>query len=339
MTEQRDPLRPASSRDLVESDLDSAPDPDLEVLSGSEFTRPLPHIGEGDPGAAPVATTAGALDRRRRLDTSSEWFWPCVTAVGVAFVILVNWLANAVPFNGQTTGEVITKDPTLFQPAGWAFTIWGLIYALLAVFVVYFVLPMGRRNPFAQRIAPWLAIANVANIAWLLVWHFEFFPLSMALILILLGSLAVIYTLLHWRRKGEREATNAERYALWPLASIYLGWITVASMANAVLLMDRRGWNGPFSLEWWSVIFLLVAIVASAFFGFLRRDAAYPLVIAWAAAAIAVEVWDRSTLVGIVAIITAVAAGVLAIVGFLMAFDRRAMMGMYSTKKGQDAPV
>ena len=78
------------------------------------------------------------------LHRRGAWLWPVVNLLGWVAVVAVNGLANAIPCNGQTTGEVINKDPIEFQPDGWIFTIWGPIYALLGGFVVYGLLPTGR---------------------------------------------------------------------------------------------------------------------------------------------------------------------------------------------------
>src|SRR5690606_31361416 len=87
------------------------PDPD-------ELVTPV------EPGAAP----------RRRINTSSEWYWPVVNLLGLAAVVAINILANLAKLNGQTTGDVLSGDPVYFQPAGWSFSIWSVIYILLAVF-------------------------------------------------------------------------------------------------------------------------------------------------------------------------------------------------------------
>jgi benzodiazapine receptor len=319
MTDDRDTqnlaTRAEPARDLAASDIDTTYDPDA--------TRPIAVMGE----------PSSPLDRPRRINTESEWFWPIVNLIGLAAVILINWLANQLEFNGQSTGDVVNKDPVWFQPAGWAFSIWSVIYALLIAFVIYGLLPAGRRNPWVQRISPLFLLSNIANITWLLLWHQEWFPASMVTILVLLASLAGIYTILHWRRTDEREALKGERYVVWPAFSIYLGWIVVASMSNFSVLLDREGWSGgPFSQRWWAVILLVLAGVISAFFAFIRREAWIPMVIAFAALAIAVKQWDRSTLVSVTALVVGVLAAVLAIAGVMMAFDRRAMLGAYSHK-------
>ena len=332
MTEDRelrladDPAdRPEPAADLADADLDAVYDPDA--------TRPIQRRTTEDSIEAqehPVAT------RSRRVNPGSEWFWPVVNLIGIGIVILVNWLANAFPFNGQSTGDVLDASPVWFQPAEWAFLIWGLIFLLLLAFAIFGLLPAGRRNPWLRRISPFFLIANIANAIWLFFWHWEQFGATLVTMAILLLSLVAIYTILHWRRKDEREAHGGERLFVWPVFSIYLGWISVAALANLAVYLDRDGWDGgPFSLRMWSVFMLIAGGIVCAFMAFVRRDGLYPLVFAFASVAIAVEQWDRSRLVSTVAIVIAVIEAILVVVAILMAFDRRAMTGIYSRRRNE----
>ncbi|MGI8486821.1 MAG: hypothetical protein ACR2OU_21495, partial [Thermomicrobiales bacterium] len=114
----------------------------MDNLSGNE-----PDLGRDTVPVTPIdAVPVSARGRRVWFERGSSWYWPLVSLISLLAVIGVNFLANWIPFNHQTTGEVITKDPIYFQPAGWAFLIWGLIYALLLVYVGYGLLPGGRRS-------------------------------------------------------------------------------------------------------------------------------------------------------------------------------------------------
>ena len=116
-----------------------------------------------------------------------------VTIIGVVATILVNALANALPINGQQTGEVSDQFPVYFVPAGYVFSIWGLIYLGLIAFAIFQALPSQRENSRLRSIGGLFAVASLANIAWIFAWHYERFPLSMLFMLILLGSLIGIY--------------------------------------------------------------------------------------------------------------------------------------------------
>ena len=252
------------------------------------------------------------------------WTWPAISLVGVVVVVLLNWLANWLPFNDRTTGEISRLNPVPFQPAGWAFAIWSVIYALLFAFVIYSLLPVGRRSRRVQAIAPLFLIANIANVAWLFAWHWERFTLSLIAIVILLGSLAAIYGMLRTADVSHGRTAPLQRFLVRGTFSIYLGWITIATLANVEVWMKNGGWNGgPFGLRGWTVIFLLGGIIVAAAFAFLARDAAYPLVFAWGYLAIASEQWGSSSLVSILSGILALGAVVLTVMAALLAYDAR----------------
>lgn len=288
--------------------------------------RPASMIPQGprqdelrNPPSADVSSTI----RSRRINTRSDWFWPTVNLAGLVLVVGVNVLANVIPFNGQTTAEVITGDPVYFQPADWTFTIWGLIYLLLFGFVGYTLLPAGRRNRRVRAVAPAFLIANIANALWLVLWHYEQWSASVIVMAILGIALIVIYAGLR-RRDPSDPFTAVERFMVWTPFSIYLGWITVAFIANVTVAMDRTNselWSiGP---RWWAVLMLGMVLLVTTAMTFVRHDPAYALVITWSTLGIAVEQWDRSRLVSFAAILSLLIAAALTVVASLMAYERR----------------
>jgi len=244
----------------------------------------------------------------------SPWFWPALNGFGLIAVITVNALANILPLNGIPTGDIVNRDPVLFQPAGWAFSIWGVIYLWLAAFVVYGLTPAGRANPRLQRISPLFLFTCAANTVWLFLWHWQRFPASLLVMFALLLGLIGIYGGL--RRDGVTPSTR-EWLLLWLPFSVYLGWVSVATLANTSVLLDRVGWDGGgVSLEVWTALMLVAALALAAVFGLRQADFAYPAVVAWAAAAIAA----RQTGVELVApsaVVVAVAAAAFALVALV----------------------
>jgi hypothetical protein len=213
--------------------------------------------------------------------------WPLINLAAYLATVFVNWLANALPLNGVSSGDVVNRDPVYFQPANWAFGIWGLIYVLLGAFVVYGLLPWGRRNDRLQRISPLFTLTCAANIVWLFLWHWELLPLSMVAMVVLLLALLGIYQLL---RSGGREPSRAERLLLRLPFSVYLGWISVATIANAAVTLDRAGWDGwGLSPVTWAIIMVGVGALLAAAVGIGRADAAYAAVFAWAYFALALR--------------------------------------------------
>jgi benzodiazapine receptor len=164
--------------------------------------------------------------------------WPVGNLIALLVTVAVNGLANVLPFNGITTGDVINRDPVAFLPANWVFSIWGLIYLALMAFVVYsFVLARREAAPLG-RISALFILSCAANCLWLISWHWGRFPLSMLLMLVLLGALIAIYVTLD---RAMSRTMLADRLCLVVPFSIYLGWICVATIANAAVTLHRAG--------------------------------------------------------------------------------------------------
>lgn len=210
-----------------------------------------------------------------------------LVTVATIVLLVVNYLANALPFGGRTTGEVSDGFDVYFVPAGYVFSIWGLIYLGLIAYTVYQALPAQREAPSLQRIGYLYVASCAANILWLLMWHNLQIPLTVVLMLILLGLLIAIYLSLGI---GRVRVPPARRLAVHIPFSIYLGWITVATIANVTDLLYDLGWNGGgIGPQVWAAIMLGAAAAITVAVSLTRRDVAYPGVIVWAAIGIAVK--------------------------------------------------
>lgn len=298
-------------------------------------TPASPEPGEARDGVAagpPLAASAAGMEPAPPAASSGEdtsWTWPLANLIGLVIVVLASYAANYFELNGNSTGDVVNQDPVRFQPAGWVFSIWGLIYLLLFVFVIYGLLPAGRKNPRLQRISPLFLVANIANVAWIIFWHYEQFAASLGAITVLLCSLVGIYLGVRVRnplRRGEEPAPNPgwiERLALRIPFSIYLGWIWVATFANLMVWLDRSGRDGGvFSQSWWAIILMAIASLAALVFAATARDALIGIVMAVAFAGIAHHNWGESTMVSVAAIVFTVIAAGIAGLAFVLAFDR-----------------
>jgi hypothetical protein len=201
--------------------------------------------------------------------------------------LIVNGLANALPLNGLTTGEISDSFQVYFVPAGYVFSIWGLIYIGLIAFTVYQALPSERDNPRLVRIGGWVILANLANAAWIFLWHYLLFPMTLVAMLVLLAALVMIYLALKETRSA---ASPRERWLVQLPFSIYLGWITVAAIANVSSLLDFLNWNrfGISDAAWMGIILVVVAALAWAM-SLREHDAAYLAVLLWALAGIGVK--------------------------------------------------
>lgn len=211
--------------------------------------------------------------------------WAYANIVAVIATIALNGLANALPLNGQTTGAISDRFQVYFVPAGYVFSIWGLIYLALIAFAIYQALPAQGENARLRRVGSLFVVSCLANVAWLFLWHYEQFALTVAAMLVLLASLIAIYLRLEI---GRGRVPWAERaLARFPF-SLYLGWITVATIANVTSWLDYMQWSGwGIGPQAWTVIMLLAACGIAALMSLLRRDIVYLLVLIWAFVGIA----------------------------------------------------
>jgi len=202
-------------------------------------------------------------------------------------VIVVNGMANGIPLGGQTTGEISAKYPSLFTPAGYVFSIWGLIYLGLLIFVIWQALPEQRANQNLAAIRIPFLISCASNAIWIFMWHYDLLVLSLVLMLCILGSLIRIYRTLNI---GLSNAPAAERWIAHLPFSIYTGWITVATIANLSAFQISQGWDDlGFDAVTWTIIKIALAGAIAATVLFRRRDVTFVLVVVWAAVGITVK--------------------------------------------------
>ncbi|WP_169086988.1 tryptophan-rich sensory protein [Paenibacillus sp. PL91] len=153
-----------------------------------------------------------------------------LNVIGLAAVLAVNGLAQWLPINGKTTGELSAKYPLLITPAPYAFSIWSIIYLLLIGFVAYQLRPQAANSKALQSIGPWFPISCLLNVAWILVWHYEKLTASVFVMLGLLLSLIAIYTAVR-RTKQEHRYQLAASAFLSGFRSAY----TLAGSARQLL--------------------------------------------------------------------------------------------------------
>jgi len=211
-----------------------------------------------------------------------------VLSVGLALVI--NILASTLPLNGQNTGEISDRLPTYFTPAGYIFSIWFLIFVGWIAFAVYQALPAQKENPRLRRLGYVFALSGVFNAAWLFCWHYNQLALSVVVMLVLLGLLIASYLRLD---VGKTPARGVEKWSVDVPMSVYLGWISVATVANISGWLYSIQWDGfGISPQVWAVIMIVVASLLGALMTVLRRDSGYVFVLAWAFAGIGVNQAD-----------------------------------------------
>ena len=204
----------------------------------------------------------------------------------VAYLVMlaVNVLANALPINGTPTGAISDSYPNLFAPAGITFAIRGIIYLLQGAYVLSLFGVFGPRVAIRRDIVRAVSLPfilySLVNAAWLFAWHYRLLPVSMVLMLLLLATLAYAYLQLEKFQKAMR---LSDKIFVRLSFRVAFGWITVATVANAVTLLVALDWGGwGISEQAWLILILVVTLAIALAVILAYKDAAYGMVILWA---------------------------------------------------------
>src|SRR4030043_939844 len=206
--------------------------------------------------------------------SSNQLRWANVSAF--ALMVLVNGLAGSTTIiGGRLTAQISDANPTLITPAGYVFSIWGIIYMLLGLFLVFQALPSQKGKDYQKRIGWLFVISSLLNLAWLFLWQFEYVTSSVILMFLLLASLIAIYVRLGI---GKSTVQLGEKLAVHVPFSVYLGWITIASIANVAVALVLVGWEGfGLSQEVWAALIIILALLVTLLVLGARKDVAYGL--------------------------------------------------------------
>lgn len=222
-------------------------------------------------------------------------------------MIIVNAFSNILPLNGKTTGEISNQLDVLITPAGFTFSIWSFIYIMCTVWIIR-QFPNSRRHlPLYRVTSPYFIISNLLNSAWIFLWHYEQVLASVIVMILLLLTLIMLYVNC---KKVEHTLLDILPF------SIYLAWISVATIVNIAYYLKYIGWNG-FGLSdvIWTVCMMAVATGLAILFRYSQDDWIYPLVIGWSLFGIGMKNLDISAVVTYSAF--AFAALVIIIIPFL----------------------
>lgn len=203
-----------------------------------------------------------------------------LTLVAYVVMIAVNYLAILLPLGGRSTGQISDNYPNLFAPAGYAFSIWGLIYTLLGIYVFYQL--WREKDELVARVNR-IFIANAfLNASWIFAWHYDVIWLS---VIIMAGLLITLIRIADIFRT--RVITPKETWLTRLPFSVYFGWITVATIANITVFLVYLGWNG-FNLpeSFWTVVLLLIGAIIGSWCLLRDRFIPYGIVLIWAYGAI-----------------------------------------------------
>lgn len=210
---------------------------------------------------------------------------------GIAFVsvVFINYLSNTRLLNNTTIGEISDGLNSLFTPAGYAFSIWGLIYLLLLGFTIC----QGRSlflkvksDDFIEKTSFWFIISCIANSAWVFCWIYEYTGISCFFIFLLLFSLLKIVINNNMQLKEVKKSEYI--FYILPFV-IYSGWVTVASIANVSTYLVKIDWKGfGISAEIWTILMIVIATIVNLIVTWQRNMNAFAFVGVWALIAIGV---------------------------------------------------
>ena len=249
---------------------------------------------------------------------NSKFVRQVLVPLATILTIAINLGIDVIRPNGVTTAQISDSFPNFFVPAGYVFAVWGVIYLGLIVYTIYQALNKHLDNPRLQAITPLYLLSCVCNVAWLFSFHFGVFGLAMVLIVGLLLSLIGCYLRLG---TGRTLVSNGEFWGARVPISIYLGWVTVATIANATQFLVFLKWDGfGISQTTWADIMIAVAVIVAALMWLRHRDVAYLLVLVWAIAGIG----NKQASVPAVSTVAWIATAIVAILAVAALFLRKA---------------
>jgi len=252
--------------------------------------------------------------------------------LAMIITIIVNALAVILPLNGKTTEYLSDKYPNLFVPAGITFSIWSIIYILWVIFAMYQARDLFKKEeikmPFLQQITFLFVVSSIANSAWIFLWHYEYVGLSLLMMIILLVSLLAIYIRLNI---GKSNVSMTEKLCVQVPFSVYLGWITVATIANVTAFLVSVKWDGfgiaPLT---WTILIVAVGTLLTFLMLALRKDIAFSLVVLWAFLGIWMKrmtlpntTTDVNVATSISIAIVLIVAGLLAVIGYQLMYKNK----------------
>ena len=196
------------------------------------------------------------------------------TVLGFIQMVMINSLANILPINGMTTGDLSDKLKNLFTPQGATFAIWGVIYSLLLVFTLRILLmPMVKKTEVLSRL---FIVNTIFNSAWIFAWHYEYLLVSLGLMIGLLINLVQISLLLKTTTDWSSKITLQLPF------TVYFGWISIATIANVTAVLVGYEWGGfGISEELWTMIILAIGILVALSQVYYFKQITYVLVILW----------------------------------------------------------
>ncbi|NHI83933.1 MAG: tryptophan-rich sensory protein [Candidatus Thorarchaeota archaeon] len=210
--------------------------------------------------------------------------------VAILAMILVNILANALPINGRFTYEISDSYPNLFTPPGFVFSIWFVIYVLLITFAFYQFRISERDKDYLKQIGPLYVIGCLINIFWIFIFHYSYGNSGLFIVTELLIAGLLIVLLLKYVRLGIgiREVPRSEKLGVHLPVSVYLGWISLATIASTASVLNLLIPSIPLDVQqFWTAAVIVIALLITILMIVLCHDFGFALVVIWASYGIA----------------------------------------------------
>jgi hypothetical protein len=242
-----------------------------------------------------------------------------INLLSVIAIVYWNYIVSTGTINGNKMGQLSDEINSLFTSAGYAFSIWGIIYLALFINAIWYLIKAfnNQNSETLQQQGLWLTFANIASGFWLWFWLNEQFLLSVDFMLIILVSLMIAIV----RLKMEKWDAPAKiiGFVWWPI-SLYSGWITVATVTNIAAFLKTENFSLFFSEEIWTIIMILITTVLFLYFLYTRYMREFNAVAVWALIAIAVRHWEAYQAIAVTAIIC---ASIIAVLSLIQGFKYR----------------
>jgi len=255
--------------------------------------------------------------------------------VAVIAVLIMNTLVNILPLNGVTTAQVSDSYPNLFTPPGYVFSIWGVIYALAIVFMIYQARPNQRSAAYLNQINFLYLISAIANVSWLFIFQYSY-EVSQLFVVSLIPMTALLACLISMYQRlgiGRIHVHRNQKVAVHLPISVYLGWISLAIIANIASVLNVLIPGISMSTQaLWTAIVLVVALVITILMVWTRSDLAFGLVVIWASIGIAL---NRVTIPIVFATSIATAAVVATLILVTPSLKKTRFISFYTTTIGQ----
>jgi benzodiazapine receptor len=238
-----------------------------------------------------------------------------INIFAVVFTIVMNALANIIPFNGVNTGTVADSFPNYFTPPGYVFAIWGVIYVLLFVFMIFQAKKDQVGAEYLGKIGYLYLLGAVLNVAWLILFHYSYgnTPLLLWSEFLIVGFLIVLLFTYVRLEIGIKEVPLRQKLAIHLPTSVYAGWISLATIANTAALLNANLTIAVDVQYLWTALVLIVVLLITTLMIVLRRDIAFGLVVIWASTGIASK-WMSIPLIFNTAIIVAIIVALLILI-------------------------